>query len=260
MRKLKLHPYRYLAKFYDQLQADAPERNRHARRKVLRNILPRVRSVCDLGCGTGSTAVELARLGLKVYAVDLSPTMCRLARQKARRAAAPVRVLCADMRSFRLPEPVDLVLCEFNPLNHLPRKNALPRALRAVARALRPGGHFFFDVNTRQTYQKLYPGCHVFETRNFCLVMRGGYDRQRQKGWLELDWFLPKGRLWRRSRERIEDVWWTDAEIRRALRATGFARIQSWDGVQVRPRMPGSRPGHDTYYLARKKPTPKKKQ
>src|SRR3989442_11448523 len=49
--------------------------------------------------------------------IYLSPTMCRLARQKARRAGLPVRVICSDMRAFRLPERVDLVICEFNPLN-----------------------------------------------------------------------------------------------------------------------------------------------
>jgi hypothetical protein len=37
----------------------------------------------------------------------------------------PLRVLRGDMREFRLPEPVDLVLCEFDALNHVPRKGDL---------------------------------------------------------------------------------------------------------------------------------------
>lgn len=247
-------PYTLLARFYDQLSADAAPMNRHARQKVLGKILPQVRSVCDLGCGTGSTAVELARAGLKVFAVDLSPTMCRQARAKVRRARLPARVLCADMRTFRLPEPVDLVLCEFNPLNHLPRKADLAPAMRAVARALRPGGYFFFDLNTRRTLEELYPSAHFIEMRGFCLMMQGGYDRRRQKGWLNFEWFVPEGKLWRRYRERVEDVWWTDAEIRRALRSAGFRRIRTWDGVDVRPRHPQVRRGFDVYYLAQKPP------
>ena len=245
-------PYNLLARFYDQLQVQAPRMNHHARQKILGKILPRVRSVCDLGCGTGTTALEFARRGLKVYAVDLSPTMCRQAQQKAHRAGLPVRVICADMRTLRLPEPVDLVSCEFNPLNHLPRRADLARVARLIAKALRPGGYFYFDVNTRRTLEKLYPGGHWVERRDFCMVLHGGYDRRRKKGWLDVEWFLPAGKLWRRHHEHIEDVWWTDAEIRRALRRAGFRKIRSWDGLKVRPPSRERRPGYDTYYLAQK--------
>lgn len=245
-------PYRLLAHFYDQMQTDAPQMNRHAREKVLGKILPRIRSVCDLGCGTGTTAVELARRGLQVYAVDFSPAMCRLARQKARRAGLPVRVICTDMRTFRLPEQVDLVICEFNPINHLPRRADLARAARSVATALRPGGYFYFDLNTQRTYEVSYRATHWFEQRSFCLLMRGDYDPRRKKGWMDLEWFLPEGKLWRRHRERMHDVWWTDQEIRRALRRAGFRNIRFWDAVQVRPPSPYRRPGFDAYYLAQK--------
>jgi cyclopropane fatty-acyl-phospholipid synthase-like methyltransferase len=47
-----------------------------------------------------------------MFGVDLSPVMCRRAREKAREAGLPLRVIHADMREFRLPELVDLVTCE----------------------------------------------------------------------------------------------------------------------------------------------------
>ncbi|TAM81711.1 MAG: methyltransferase domain-containing protein [Acidobacteria bacterium] len=53
------------------------------RRQVLTDILRSADVACDLACGTGTTAVELARRGFRMYAVDASPAMCRLARQKA---------------------------------------------------------------------------------------------------------------------------------------------------------------------------------
>jgi len=87
---------------------------------MLGTILKRARSCCDLACGTGSTAVALAKRGLKVYAVDLSPTMCELAQKKALREHAEVEVIEADMRRFRLPVKVDLITCEFDALNHDP--------------------------------------------------------------------------------------------------------------------------------------------
>jgi len=51
--------------------------------------------------------------------------MCRLAREKSRRLGLPLRIVGGDMRYFQLPEPVDLVLCEFDALNHVERKGDL---------------------------------------------------------------------------------------------------------------------------------------
>ena len=87
------------------------------------------------------------------------------------------------------------------------------------------------------------------------MVMHGSYDKKRRKGRLEFEWFLRAGKLWRHKHERIEDNWWTDAEIRRALKQAGFDRIRRWDGVDVRPPSPHSKRGFDLYYLARKRQT-----
>jgi len=246
-------PFSILSRFYDRLTRKAPAMHRHARTKVLGPLLKRLRTVCDLGCGTGTTAIEFARAGHKVYAVDLSPAQCAQARAKIRRAGVPVRVLCADMRKFRLPEPVDLVLCEFNPLNHLPAKGDLVVAFRRIARNLRKGGWFCFDLNMKPTYTELSRMTRWEEHKGFCVLWRGGCDARRERAWLDLDWFIPEKGLWRRHRERIQDTWWNDGEVRAALRRAGFGNVRSWDGTRVRPRAMNLRRGNDRYYLARKR-------
>ena len=138
-------PYKLLALYYDRLLGRTRSPMSRVRGQVLGDILKRTETACDLACGTGTTAVDLAQRGIRMFAVDASPQMCRLARQKAREAGVRVHVLHADMRSFRLPETVDLVTCEFDSVNHVPRKSDLDRVARAVARALRPGGWFFFE-------------------------------------------------------------------------------------------------------------------
>lgn len=248
----KVKPFTILARFYDQLAAQVPAMNRHARERILRAILPGVRAVCDLGCGTGETALDFARQGKRVFAVDNSPTLCRSVRQKARRARLPVRVHCADMRRFRLPKPVDLMTCEFAALNHLPRHSDLLPTLRAVARALHPGGYFLFDVNTCKGFAEQTPRGEWIEMKDFKLVMRGQYDARRRKAVLWFEWFLPAGKRWRHQREQVDHICWSDAEIRRALRRADFRRVRFWDGVEVRPRMPGAGRGYDAYYLAQK--------
>ena len=132
-------------------------------------------------------------------AIAMNPDRPRLSLAKALRAKIRVRVLKGDMRTFRLPEPVDLVTCEFDALNHVPRKTDLKRVARAVGRALKPGGYFYFDVNNRMAFELIWPGTWWTEKPGVVLIMRGGYDSRRDRGWTDAEWFVRNGRLWRRS-------------------------------------------------------------
>jgi SAM-dependent methyltransferase len=244
-------PYELLAVYYDRLFEPIRAPMGRARREILGDILNRAEAACDLACGTGTTAVELARRGIRMYAVDVSPQMCRLARRKAREAGVRMRVLHADMRNFRLQETVDLVTCEFDAINHVPRKADLDRVARAVARGLRPGGWFFFDVNNRLAFEKVWTGTWRHELPGVVLVMHGGFDRRRQKGWTNAEWFIRKGNCWRRTLERVEQVAWTATEIRQSLHHAGFSSIRSWDQAPF-VREWKIAPGYRTIYLARK--------
>ena len=62
------------------------------------------RRVLDAGCGTGALAFEAARRGADVVAVDLSPTLVALARERVpeRVGSGSVRFLVGDMRHLEL--------------------------------------------------------------------------------------------------------------------------------------------------------------
>ncbi len=247
----RVRPYRWLAQEYDRFFTFNLGWARAARRQILGKILPGVERACDLACGTGTTAVLLAGTGVKTWGVDLSPGMCRAARAKARRAGVGLKVVRADMRDFHLPEPVDLVLCEYDALNHLPKPADLRRVVRAVARALRPGGHFYFDVNTRRAFETYWGTAWVLEKPGVVLTMRNGHHGDR--AWSNVDWFFRTGELWRRRRERVEEVCWSDRQLRRALLAAGFNRIKSWDAKPFFKSDTQLKPGCRTFYLARKR-------
>lgn len=66
------------------------------------------RRLLDAGCGTGALAVEAARRGAHVVAVDLSPTLVRLARERA------PRDLGAGSVAFRVGDLLDPALGRFD--------------------------------------------------------------------------------------------------------------------------------------------------
>lgn len=245
-------PYRWLAQYYDDLFASSRLPADKARERLLSRILPSVETACDLACGTGTTALILARKGIATYAVDLSPAMCRLAREKAGRAGLPLRVLLADMRSFRLPTTVDLITCEFDAINHVPRKMDLRKVARAVARALRPGGHFFFDVNTSLGFKRYWTGVVWLEKPGVVVVMRNGHSRESDRAWSDVEWFVRNGRLWQQYHERVEEVCWDANEIRFTLKEAGFDRIRAWDAGPFFKGSPAVGPGCRAFYVARK--------
>ncbi|MGI8613808.1 MAG: rRNA adenine N(6)-methyltransferase family protein [Nocardioidaceae bacterium] len=60
--------------------------------------------VLDLGAGTGALTAPLVRRGARVVAVELHAG--RADRLRARFAGLPVRVVCADLLAFKLPDRV----------------------------------------------------------------------------------------------------------------------------------------------------------
>jgi SAM-dependent methyltransferase len=115
---------------------------------VLRALLdlPAGSRLLDVGCGTGRHAVPLARAGLDVTGIDLSPAMLELAEARAREAGVELTLLEADAR--RLPGelgPFDAAICLCEGAFCLVAAGAEPLAhdraiLAAIHRVLRPGG------------------------------------------------------------------------------------------------------------------------
>src|SRR5262245_44010804 len=73
--------------------------------------------VLDVGCGTGSTTVAVARLlGAKgsCIGVDISNPMIAAARARAKRASVPVSFICANAQDHAFePASVDMIISRF---------------------------------------------------------------------------------------------------------------------------------------------------
>lgn len=204
----------------------------------MRGLAPRPARALDLCCGTGITALGLARMGLEVEALDLNPAFVRLARARAQAAGRRVVVRRGDMRTFRLPRPVQLVTCLFDSLNHLPERDDLPAVLARVHAALEPGGTFLFDVNLPHGLARDWPAMKVlWKGRGWFAVGNGtftpGPARPGQRAvaaegraTFAIHWFTrgADGSYTPRV-ERFSEVAWTDREIRAALREAGFTRV-----------------------------------
>jgi S-adenosylmethionine-dependent methyltransferase len=92
----------------------------------------------DLGCGTGATAVRLARLGIHVTAVDCSAAMLDIAQRAALEGGVAEKIVvkhgeAAQLASLFPARSFDVILCH-NILEYVDDPGAV---LRDAARALR---------------------------------------------------------------------------------------------------------------------------
>jgi SAM-dependent methyltransferase len=139
----------------------------------------------DLGCGTGTNAVELARRGWEVTAIDFSHRAVAAARQRAAAARLPVDVRQGDVSDLRgVQGPFDLVLdigCS-TPCRRKPRPATPPASSGARSRRHVPAVHLLDDglapqggraLPTEDSLRRLFTPAFAVTTIDY------GTDRQR---------------------------------------------------------------------------------
>jgi ubiquinone/menaquinone biosynthesis C-methylase UbiE len=101
-------------------------------------------TVLDLGCGTGAVTLHLASRGITVQAVDHSPEMIEVAKDKAERAGLAERIAfhVGDIRDLPFESSrFDGVTCQ-RVLHHVSDPATV---LAEVDRVLKPGGFFYLS-------------------------------------------------------------------------------------------------------------------
>ena len=104
-----------------------------------------IKTVLDLGCGTGNHAIPLAQRGYTVTGVDRSAEMLEAARAKAT-GVTGLRFVEGDVRTVALGEQFDAALLMFAVLGYMVENGDVLSALRTARAHLRDGGLLFFDV------------------------------------------------------------------------------------------------------------------
>jgi ubiquinone/menaquinone biosynthesis C-methylase UbiE len=103
-------------------------------------------TILEVGCGAGLTAVELARNGFVVDAIDSATEMIELTRRRAQEASVDERLRPAlgDVHALEYDSSsFDVVLA----LGVIPWLHSPSTALHEIARVLRPGGHVILNAD-----------------------------------------------------------------------------------------------------------------
>jgi len=118
---------------------------------VLKGYFSPPMNILEIGCGTGDTAIGLARAGMRVKAVDVSPEMVRLARKKAvkenmRHGQVEFEVMPAEGIGNLAPAGFDGACSMMGPLNCVAD---LENFAANLGKLVKPGGWFVASVINR---------------------------------------------------------------------------------------------------------------
>jgi len=190
----------------------------------------------DLGCGTGSFSLLLAKAGYAVTGIDSSPGMLKIAREKAARARVRVRFAEGDLRSFSARRPYAAVVSLFDSVNYILSNRELEESFRRVHQGLAPGGIFLFDINSVYSLSEYWNGrLEVREDGGLTSIWRHRYDAGSSCAELELTLFVPRGRRHERLVEIHRERAYELVEIETLLVKAGFARVEMFKHGTLEP-------------------------
>lgn len=98
--------------------------------------------VLDVGAGTGRVALDLARRGHHVTAVDSEPELVHALARRARERDLHVKAVTADVRALELGSSFGLAIAPMQVVQLLGGADGRRAALRALRAHLRPGAVF----------------------------------------------------------------------------------------------------------------------
>lgn len=189
------------------------------------NLKPKL--VLDLGCGTGSIAVKMAKDGYDMIGLDLSFEMLDVARKKAEKENVDILFLNQDMTDFELYGTVDAIISSMDSINYITEEGDLSKLFKLCHNYLNPDGLFIFDINSEYKLKEILGNnTFTYEEDNIFYVWQNSFDESQNICCFMLDFFIKdeNGKYDRFSEYQEERVY-TQKEIKNAADFAGLTML-----------------------------------
>jgi SAM-dependent methyltransferase len=204
--------------------------------------------VLELGIGTGRLAAAIARRGVRVHGIELSPAMVEVLR--AETPAGAIDVTVGDMATARAPGTYAVAVLVRNTIMNLTTQEQQVECFRNAAAHLDAGGHFVVEVVVPR-WQRLPPGeTLVLFDASERHVGIDEIDVATQQSWSHHVWRLDGAS--RRFRAPFRYVWPSELDLMARLAGLSLReRWASWD----RAPFTADSPGHVSIWVKDPLPT-----
>ena len=203
---------------------------RHVR--IIRRLLKarKGQQVLDIPCGMGRLTIPMAKSGLRMTGVDLTPEYIRRARRGARRARVNAEFLCSDMREIDFDEEFDAAFNWWGSFGYFSEADNLVFC-RKTFRALKPGGRFLVEGPNKTRWLADFCQQVEYTTGGVRVAQRPRWNGRTNR--VHTSWTLQRGR--QTEHKAVSFRLYNGSEMRRLLRAAGFRDVRLFSGELGKP-------------------------
>lgn len=105
----------------------------------------KLKTILDVGCGTGSHALILSKRGYSVTGIDVSNTMIGKAKRKAEKENVEAEFFVQDMRNMKLDRKFDCAICMFGGFGYILTREDLVQVFSGLKEHLNKDSLFIFE-------------------------------------------------------------------------------------------------------------------
>jgi len=218
--------------------------------KIIQKYKVKASMILELGCGTGSFGIEMARRGYEMICLDLSSDMLNRAYEKSVEAGTDILFLNQDMSSFELYGTVDVIVCLLDSFNYLTRPAQAQKMLKLVHNYLNPGGLFIFDVNTQFKFENIISDNVFYEIDDdITYIWQNQYNAATRKARFDLTFFVREGQVYRRFDETHYERAYNHQEILELVSKSGLEYVTAYNHLTFKKPTETS---ERNFYICRK--------
>lgn len=191
--------------------------------------------VLDVGCGTGTHALELANRGYNVFAFDVAKPMIEIAIKKDTKNE--VQFSHGDITDYR-GKNFDAVICMFDTVNYLHSFFDFVNFLKDVRSSMSTKGIFIFDSWNGLAVMKIRPSSklRVFDTERGKIYryVEPELDIMEQKTILKYHCLVVKEKQVVGEFNSIHNIkFYTPDQIKNALNPSGFTILKRCASINL---------------------------
>jgi len=194
------------------------------------NLTPK--RILDVCCGTGNMCELLTEEGFVMAGVDLSAEMIDMARKKAAKKKQNIHYEAANAASFEMGDTYDAALSFFDSLNNIIDASQLQQAFHQIAKHVKPGGSFIFDVNTAYAFEtQLFDQEDLKPRSKLKYQWKGNWDPEAQIITVTMQFWRNDEAFTEVHRQRA----YSDVELREMLANAGFTDVRAFHSYTLNP-------------------------
>lgn len=188
----------------------------------------------DLACGIGRHAVEFARRGYEVTGIDATSGYLARARREAKRKRVQVQFAHSELLRIPFRETFDAAYSFYTSFGYYRRESDNLRAMRAIARALRPGGRVLIDTVNRDWFVVNRMKQLWYDYGDFILLENLDFDERRNR--TLSTWIIAAGRV-RKVYKHSEHIY-DRRDLAALMRRAGLVPVRAFGNYKGEPLSP----------------------